>query len=285
MSIPMEKKGRRLVWHDEFDGNAIDYDKWCFRRTMGYPDRDFDNSERCIRVEDGNAHLQVWKSDKEGCTYALSEGFTTCNTMNFKYGYLEMRAKVPYRKGAWPSFWMQASPHFRQCAAWMCETDIFEVFSSDRWLGSCLHKWGKDGKYAMLDINKVPRVYTFQNYENLNDEYHVYGFEWDPQEMKFYVDDECFATFPITVEGGGDFGHDVLPGVEGFHDFQFIIINNEIYTVNNWKDPGPDQLKIALNDADVMPIDYYIDYMRLYQRDGEEIKLKPEIDAVIASKA
>ena len=29
--VPYEKMGRQLVWHDEFDKGAIDYDKWCFK--------------------------------------------------------------------------------------------------------------------------------------------------------------------------------------------------------------------------------------------------------------
>lgn len=46
---------------------------------------------------------------------ALSHGFCTIDTMNFKYGYLEIRACVPFRHGAWPSFWMKSNTPFAKC--------------------------------------------------------------------------------------------------------------------------------------------------------------------------
>lgn len=277
---PYEKMGRQLVWHDEFDKGTIDYDKWCFKRTMGASDREYDNSEKYCRVEDGKAHLQVWRSEKEDANFALSEGFCTMDTMNFKYGYLEMRACVPFRHGAWPSFWMKSNTPFAKCA-WMCETDIFEVFSSDRNAVCNLHKWGY-GKHCMLPGGEgsISRAYTFKKYENLNNEYHVYGFEWDEKEMNFYVDGEKYSTFPIDPVKG-NFYPEVIDGTTGFHDFQYIIYNNEIFSEGSgWKPEGT-----ALTDEDEMPIDYFIDYVRLYQKEGEEIKLKDEIAAANAEKA
>ena len=49
---------------------------------------------------------------------------------------------------------------------------------------------------------------------------------------------------------------------------------------SSWKPNG-----WAINDADELPIDYYIDWVRLYQNpEKEEIKLKPEIDEILAQK-
>ena len=42
--------------------------------------------------------------------YTTCLSVTTCDKMHFQYGYLEMRAMVPYGQGAWPSFWMKAMP-------------------------------------------------------------------------------------------------------------------------------------------------------------------------------
>ena len=49
--IEYYKKGRILVWHDEFDGDKLDMDKWVFHRTMSTADRIYDNSEKNCRVE------------------------------------------------------------------------------------------------------------------------------------------------------------------------------------------------------------------------------------------
>ena len=268
------KKGRVLVWHDEFDKETLDPEKWCFRRTMSTKDRDYDNTEKHIRIEKQNVHMQVWRSDKEGLNYSLPEGLTTWGTMNYKYGYLEMRAKIPFRHGAWPSFWEQSCTVF-QTTPWMSEIDIFEVFSNEKTLASALHKWGYKTHCSVGGGS-----YTFEEYENLNDEYHIYALEWDPQEIKFYVDDNLYGTVPIDPVNG-NFKHEIIDGTSGFHDFHFVIMNNEIFSPEStWKPEG-----WALTDEDEMPIDYYIDWIRLYQNpEKEELKLKPEIDEAIAAK-
>lgn len=272
--IEYYKKGRVLVWHDEFDKPEIDTDKWCFHRTMSGVDRIYDNSESNCRIEDGKVHMQVHRTDDPEHPFTLSEGFTTKYTMNWKYGYLEMRAKIPFRHGAWPSFWTQSSTVFQK-TKWMCETDIFEVFSSDRNAVANLHKWG-DGRHCMLPGGEgsLNRAYTFENYENINNEYHIYGYEWDKEYMYFYIDGEMYVKFSITEEGCQVPNH-VLPGVQCFHDPHFIIFNDEIFTPNGgWVVPG-----WSLTDEDPIPIDYYIDYVRLYQKEGERLILKDEIAA------
>ena len=97
-------------------------------------------------------------------------------------------------------------------------------------------------------------------------EYHVYACEWTEDWMKFYVDGHCYSTVPITE--ADDFSRDKLKGMEGFRDPMGIIINNEIFT------PGhawcPKEKRITADDR--LPIDYWVDWIRLYQKDGEEIR-------------
>ena len=275
-NIPYEKMGRVLVWYDQFDEGKLDRTKWSFQRSMGASDRDYDNSEKHCRIEGDKLLMQVHRSDKEGINYSLPEGFCTDKTMNFKYGYAEMRAKLPYRHGAWPSFWMKSNTPFMK-APYMSEVDIFEVFSSDRNAVANLHRWG-GGKHCMLrgGEGSLTRAYTFEKYENLNDEYHIYGFEWNEKMMAFYVDDVKYAEFPIDETGADQYWpEDVFPGdMTGFHDFHYLIMNNEIFSPGSgWKPEG-----CVLTEDDPMPINYYIDWVRLYQDPKtEEIKLMDEI--------
>lgn len=270
--IPQEKKGRKLVWHDEFDGNCLDTSKWFFRRSMHNPDVYYDNCEKNIRVEDGNLHLQVHRTDIDDKLYTLSEGCTTLTKMNFKYGYIEMSGRLPMRKGAWPSFWMLSRTHF-MTAPYTAEIDIFEAFSSADTIGSALHKWQRtDGGVVheqFVDKKEYISHYKFENAENLNNEYHTYALEWDKDYLRFYVDDNCYMEYPIDERG--EFGRYNL-GMDGFHDFFYVLFNNEIFTKNSWHPENCD-----LNDDDEMPIDYYIDYIRLYQKDGEELLLEEDI--------
>ena len=272
LGLEHNKKGRTLVWHDEFAEGKINFDKWKFYATMGANDHLYDNSERHARVENGQMHLQVHKNESKEKPWSLSNGFTTYDTMLFKYGYLEMRAKIPFRHGAWPSFWMLSKTPFRT-VDWFSEIDIFEVFSSEEKLVCNLHKWC-DGKHSSLDsvLDAKIRSYYFRNLKTLNDEYHVYGFEWDKDYMRFYVDGEMFCEFAIG-EDTCQVPNDLISGVQGYHDFHFVTINNEVFTPNGgWVIPD-----FSLTDDDPLPIDYYIDWIRLYQKDGEEILLKDDI--------
>ena len=84
--------------------------------------------------------------------------------------------------------------------------------------------------------------------------------------MSFFVDGEKYTTFPTDGE------HDYCPGeklgMAGYQDFHNIHINNEIFT------PGhawcPKEKRITADDR--LPIDYWVDWIRLYQKDGEEIR-------------
>lgn len=192
--IPLEKEGRRLVWNDEFNGNTLDGKKWSNERLMGNNALIYDNSEKHLCIEDGMLHLKVQRA---GDTYSLPESVTTKYTMLFKYGYLEMRAKVPYRNGAWPSFWLKGdTPYLRIEEGrnnWFPETDIFEVFSADSYLVSNLHKWGNvNGKAVHEQLstydNGAKHSYDFTDIDKLNDEFHIYGMLWDEHSIKFSVD-------------------------------------------------------------------------------------------------
>ena len=261
------RNGRRLVWGDEFDGKALDRRKWKFHATMNSTDCVYTNDSRTARVEKGCLHLMVVPSGNPKKPQMLPRGVSTRDRMAFKYGYVEMRAKVPFRHGAWPSFWMTAQPKLQK-AAWMSEVDIFEVFSSTNAVVANLHKWSRKKGHFMLPGGEgsLRRAHIFKDCAKLNDEFHVYGFEWTPKEMSFYVDGEKYATFPI------DEAHDYCPkaslGMAGHHDFHNIHINNEIFT------PGhgwcPKEKRITADDR--LPIDYWVDWIRLYQKDGEEIR-------------
>ncbi len=278
---PYEKMGRVLVWHDEFDKGEIDREKWEFSRTMFTELHEYDNSEKHGRVENGQMHLQVHKSEKEGFNWSLAQGFNTKDTMAFCYGYVEMRAKIPFRHGAWPSFWCTSNHDLRK-APFGCEIDIFEVFSSENTLSSALHKWGIDNGGVRGHCSIGAGRYIFENFENLNDEYHLYAMEWDKDHIRMFVDGNLYSDTPISGDEA-NFKADVLDGMETFHEPVRLIINDEIFSEKSVF--APEGSRLTEEDAKDMPIDYWIDYIRLYQNPAtERIWLKDEIAAAKAAK-
>lgn len=264
--VPYTKSGRTLVWNEEFEyANAMNtnlsfthsMDTSVKAEELGYT-VEYNNALN-HSVKNGALNLSVGKTETG---YSACEGITTKDHMLFKYGYLEMRAKVPFSKGAWPSLWMLGNTAYHdKNAQWFAEIDIFEVFSSSDTLHPNIHK--HDGQGSGIGSEQLATVnseavnsYTFKNADDLSNEYHIYGFEWNDTQMMFYVDGECYYTFDYEVYNTGK----NFNGIDGFKEFMYIQLNNEIYTS-------------VLDGTDAVNADYSIDYLRIYQNaaNGEEI--------------
>lgn len=243
-----------LVWNDEFDSDSLDSTKWTLRAKMWQSDIKNSTDEKNITVEDGNLVMRTWKED-DG-TYSTNTSVTTDGTMSFKYGYLEIYANVPFVDGCWPSFWMN-SKDIHRSVPYMTEIDMFEVYNTKNTIRTDIHKWYTNtGEHYNIGGNQIN--YSFKRKINLNNEYHLYGFGWTPEEMYFTVDGEIYGRYDLSQ----DFG-DKNDGMDGFHDPMYIIFNNFIFTENSsWQNP-------TVTDKTEWPITYKIDWIRLYQKDGE----------------
>lgn len=269
-NVPVNKGDRTLVWHDEFDNRSSIKKNWCFRTEMRSSDVSLNTDEKHIDVKNGQLELHTYRADgNDGIDYTIPQGLTTHGKMVFRRGYLEMRAKVPFRHGAWPSFWMLTYQPLRESKL-KSEIDIFEIFSSTDTVVCNLHKYlldenGRSIAHCQLDGNMVSkRHYTFPNSENLNNEYHVYGMEWTDKDISFFIDDVRYTTISLTdnytkMEG--------LEAMDCYQDYHYVIFNNFVFTPGHHWCPEPYLIK----SEDPCPVDYYIDWIRLYQKDGEEI--------------
>ena len=166
--------------------------------------------------------------------------------------------RFPYSHGAWPSLWAKSSPaHHEENVGWGAEVDIFEVFSSTNKLYPNLHKYGHNQghHYDIQSTALKSNGYTFADGADPND-YHIYGFEWTKDYMKFYVDGVCYQTYDLNADYATD-----LPGMDGYREYIYLLINNELFTQNSdWKAYAG----CEITDSDPMP-EYSIDYIRLYQ--------------------
>lgn len=263
-----------LVWNDEFDSEGdelYDHSKWVQRDQMVHSDMYNSETERNVKSENGELILRSWAEEdtsiSNGKPYSTNRSMTTYDSCNFTYGYLEMRAKVPFGKGCWPSFWTNQRTDMRaEGQDWMSEIDIFEVFGSKDSLVPNIHKWyGADKEHYHVQLGGDRKTsYKFTDLENLSNEYHTYGFYWDEEKMVFSVDGEDYCTIDITPETG-DFG--TYAGMEGFHTPNYIIINNFLFTpAGSWIPEGAE-----VDDSMEYPVTYTIDYIRLYQGENGEM--------------
>ena len=99
-----------LVWSDEFDGNSIDDDNWTHEVNC---DGGGNNESQCYTdsednsfVSDGSLKIVALPAEEGAQKPYTSARLNTRYKADFKYGRIEMRAKLPSGQGSWPAFWM-----------------------------------------------------------------------------------------------------------------------------------------------------------------------------------
>ena len=242
--------GYALVWEDNFNGTALNKKKWDLIPHMAeQPDLELRYDDTAVKVNDGNVMLTSGRVEEVDDKYYTNASLTTSKTMAFKYGYVEMRAKVPFGKPAFPSFWMKSAEICNSTE--FGEIDIFECFANDTEIESAIHKWGES--HISSDAGK----YSFPS-KIAAENWHTYGLLWVPGQLKFLVDGAVFGTIDTT---GKEYYVD---------DYYYLIINNYLYTKSGISKHG-----CNASASDAYPINYEIDYVRLYQKAGEGVMVKP----------
>lgn len=296
--------GYSLVWNDEFDGDSIDGSLWNTRDlTSTLSNAVYTTSEVGQYVGGGNLNMSIirYKDNSGNIKYSIPSAVTTADTMAFQYGYLEMRAKMSFKGGAWLSFWLQGLTPLAEkndavtvnaLNGCLPEVDIFEVHNG---AGSGkvtpnLHLWkyiaaqGNTAAYNQHVQSPAPSsgasTYTFSELQNLSNEYHTYGFLWTPEVMTMYVDGEAYVSYDLTKALWDDLGS-TLKGEEdtstsglsetAFHSPMDIILGCGISTSENASWLTDDDM---INDSTYETLNYNVDYIRLYQnKDIQNTKL------------
>ena len=112
----------------------------------------------------------------------VSGQLTSAHKFTQRYGYYELRAKLPPGKGLWSRFWLLCDD-----GAWPGEGeyDIFEVLGREN--PSPAHQ-----TTHFRNINSTHGIdgYTYTNggFNAADGSFHTYGFLWDPKTITWYVD-------------------------------------------------------------------------------------------------
>ena len=249
-------EGWELVWNDEFDGDAIDDQKWnkllwrpgwVNNELQAYTDRDTN-----VFVQDGNLVIQAliepgfFGTDYTGTTYTAdytSGRLNTAGKGEWTYGRFDTRAKLPKGIGSWPAIWMLGSnistvgwPH---CG----EIDIMEHVGFD-----------EGNIHASIHTTDYNHVNGTQKSGQViiptaTDSFHVYSLEWDSTYIRYLVDDEPY--FFIYNDSNGD--EDKWP----FNKPQYIILNLAV---------GGDWGGAQGIDPTVFPMEMKVDYVRVFEK-------------------
>lgn len=258
--------GYTLVWQDNFDSNKLNQDDWNFEfHEPGWVNNELQsygsNSDNTF-IKDGALVIQPLKIENADGTVSYTSGrVNTQNKHDFKYGKFEIRAKVPAGQGFLPAIWMMPTNEnlygqWPKCG----EIDIMEVLGHQtKKLYSTLH-YGEPHAEGQGSY-ELGLGHSFAN------EYHVFGLEWEPGLMNFYIDGMRYHTENDWFTKRQGFGEVTFPAP---YDQPFYLILN-VAVGGNW--PGnPDDSTIFDERAQMC-----VDYVRVYQKDSyDENVSKPE---------
>lgn len=271
--------GYKYVWGDEFEGIGLDSNNWeLIQKMAGNEVVEVSTDKAVVDVQDGRLKMHAisyFNKYKPDVQYRVPCSPVTQNKMNFVYGYAEIRARIPYSQGVWASWWTQGEGSLggRKNFDYMLEVDIYEIFKTYE-KTSYLIQWfpeefdynkryepektpGVSTSFSTEEWGEHDHVYRFEASDKLNYEYHIYGFEWTPTEMIMTVDGKVNAKYDITkpISKHKD--------TSGYHDPQFFIFNTHLFY------PGVSNSDVSIETSpQSLPACHYIDYIRLYQKDG-----------------
>jgi beta-glucanase (GH16 family) len=239
----------RLVFEDNFNGDALDQGKWvrCYWwdkngcTNLGNNELQWYLPEN-VSVSDGALRLTARPEVVIGdsVTYDYSSGMVTTgharhddpnpSKFEFQYGYAEIRARLPAGQGLWPAFWMLPSTQKS-----LPEIDVMEVLGQETDVLHFNFHYRDDTGQRRKDDSSISTP-------DLSDDWHVFAVEWSPERIVWYFD----GTEQWRYE---DVAH--IP-----KEPMYLILN--LAVGGNW--PGdPDE-------TTRFPAELAVDYVRVWQR-------------------
>ncbi|HUS09842.1 MAG TPA: glycoside hydrolase family 16 protein [Pyrinomonadaceae bacterium] len=248
-----DPKDWRLTWSDEFDGpkgSPADSSKWLFDiGGNGWGNKELET----YTGRTANSHVErgrlVIKALKETFTGPdnITRNYTSARLLTKKkfsqvYGRFESRIKIPYGQGIWPAFWLLGdnidAAHWPNCG----EIDIMENIGKEP---SIVHGTFHGPGYS--GGSGISAAYTLPSGQKFSDDFHTFAIEWEPNVMRFYVDEHLYKTRTPA---------DLPPGTSWVFDHPFFIILN-VAVGGAW--PGNPEA------TTVFPQQMLVDYVRVYQ--------------------
>lgn len=252
-AAPAEKKGYTLIFDEEFNADELDASRWLDE----YLPHASDTAEGCkakYKLGNGCLDLFIDENTPEYACYTsmkvssiqtyekngLHPGARQCRDaetfegFSCRYGYFEMRAKLPdCGGGGHVAWWLTGIEDDTDApgSAHTGEIDIIEnLLSTPNTFSPRVHPWNDEKLSDFGRDVKLPGRF--------DKSYHIYALDWTPDGLKFYVDGRLIAKT------------DESPDYE-------MCMYLGLYTACDW-DGGPDN--------GIYPKTFSVDYIRVYQK-------------------
>ena len=243
-STPNTYPGYNLLWSDEFSGRAVNINDWTFEtgNNGGWGNNELQNytgRPENVFVSNGNLIIEA-RAENFGAQNYTSTRMITKNKKIFKFGRVDISAKVPKGKGVWPALWMLGNNI--DAVSWpRCgEMDIMELLGQEpNKVYGTVHWATSGGSATNRGSNYILPSGSFDQ------EFHVYSLIWVQDSIKILVDDKQYFQISKT-DIGATYPYNA--------DFFFIF---NIAVGGNW--PG------SPDGTTVFPQRMVVDYIRVFQ--------------------
>ena len=223
-SITEQPSELEIVFFDDFTSNNLDRSKWNVEITgpvYNNEQQAYVDSPETIYIEkddditkDANGILVIHPRycpgfiTPEGTAFDFISGrLNTMSKVEFMYGTVAARMKLPTGTGLWPAFWAMGS-----AKPWPDngEIDIMENVGDPAWISVAMHGPGYSGDTPLVARKYLPR-------DNDVTAWHVYSVDWTPDRLMFKTDEEViYEVTRNTVEKYGTWTYD---------NHKFILLN------------------------------------------------------------
>ncbi|MEO6820454.1 MAG: family 16 glycosylhydrolase [Ginsengibacter sp.] len=245
-ATPTSYPGMSLTWSDEFSENAPDMNAWNFEignGGNGWGNNELEyytNSGKNVFLSNGNLIIEARKETIGNFNYS-STRMTTQNKKSFKFGRIDIRAKLPVTKGMWPALWMLGSNISSMPWPKCGEIDIMELVGLDP------KKVQGTGHFASSAGVHDSRGggYSLSS-EDFSQKFHVFSILWAQDSITWLVDDKPFYTMTKASAGTDNYPFN--------NDFFFIF---NVAVGGDW--PG------APDGTTNFPQRMFVDYVRVFQ--------------------
>ena len=213
-----------LVWSDEFSANgAVDNSKWFHQTQLPAGGSWFNNEAQHYTnqltnsfVDGGNLNIVAKKQtyNDQGITKQYTSARLN-SKFAFKYGRMDVRAKLPVDAGTWPAIWLLGK-NVNEDGAYFdadfgttdwpaCgEIDVMEhgITSSQptNYIQSALHTPSSYGN--TVNIGGMVASSDLQN------NYHIYSMNWSPYQITFLLDGVAYYTYNPSVKNANNWPFD-----------------------------------------------------------------------------
>lgn len=211
-----------ILWEDNFDGDKLDLNYWDFDvGAGGWGNNELQRYTRSNhKIEDGKLIIEAVKLSNGRYTSARIK---TEAKIDFQYGRIEARIKLPRGAGVWPAFWMLGSD-IKEVSWPDCgEIDIMEYVGKEpKNVHNNVHTpsrhdnlYNSNDPCLEKDIDKNCYGRSFPQ-DKLLDGFNVYAVEWTQDAISFYFNDRLTYVYGPTTKNSKNYP---------FNKRMFLILN------------------------------------------------------------